>query len=93
MPQVTVKQEFSVGDAVIAVAFTDCFGVFQPETRGLKITDVRLHTWIELGVDRSYYRYTARGDGWEMVEGAARFFAPADDDSRVARALRMTEVL
>jgi hypothetical protein len=70
-----IKPKFSIGQPVIAVSFTDCFGKLIPERTGLIVESIRL---IECVSIRPYFRIKAvTPDGLGMVEGAERFFTAA----------------
>lgn len=68
-----MKSQFTIGQTVKAVQFTDCFGKDIPETLNLTVSDIRL---VEPGSMASYFRIKAvHADGYQFVEGAERFFA------------------
>jgi len=70
-----MNPQFTLGDKVKAIAFTNCFNEPVAEEPGLTVTDIRL---VPRTDQPSYYRITARDlneGGWRMVEGAERFFA------------------
>jgi len=69
-------QPYQIGDKVKAVAFTDCFGEYHPEQRGLVVEIIRLEVCNFIP---SYWRIKAvRADNPSLyVEGAAHhYFAP-----------------
>ena len=70
---------FTVGDSVKALAYTDCFGKFHPEIRGLVVDDVRfipeahgVAAYCRLNCTERRYRSMA--NDVIRVEAAARFF-------------------
>ena len=66
--------EYTIGDKVNAVAFTDCFGKDVVAVLGLTVETVTEITSV-YGAP-TYYRIKAV-DGPRMVEGATRFFEHA----------------
>lgn len=65
--------QFTIGQKVKAISFTDCFDKFVPETPNLTITEIRL---IEPSTMSPYFRVKAEhSDGFQFIEGAERYFA------------------
>lgn len=68
-----IQPQFTIGQKVKAISFTDCFGKIIPETPDLIVADIRL---IEPSSIPAYYRVKAEhADGFQFIEGAERYFA------------------
>ncbi len=74
-PQSQLAASFQVGDRVISTAFTDCFGKFIPEVRGLVVHEVRR---IQCNHIPDYDLVTAWGKGLHSIIASARFFQHED---------------
>lgn len=66
-----LQPQFTIGQKVKAIAFTDCFGKDIPERCDLTVTEIRK---VDGQSIPSYYRVKADADNGEYIEGAERFF-------------------
>mgnify|MGYP001583864680 CR=1 FL=1 len=62
---------FKVGDVVNTVAFTDCFGKYQPEVKGLTIASC---TTVEGFAPHFRVKAVNLDNPFRWFEGAERFF-------------------
>lgn len=67
---------FKVGDKVVRIEFTDCFGKFQPQSMPLTVESVE--TVDSPYLARPYQRLYAR-TGHCFAEGATRFFSHCEE--------------
>jgi hypothetical protein len=74
----TLKPQFSIGQKVNAIGFTNCFGKPVEPTYGLVVSEIRLvKSSVTTDPLKPYYRIKADASGMGYVEGAERFFEAA----------------